>query len=266
MSSRSPRSIAVAAFVVVTLAGGTASADKGAGLKLYEKGKALYEAGDLRGAAARFHDAFAADPEPAYAYSEATCYRKLGGSESAHAADLYERFLSLAPATDTEDRAKATAYAADLRLAVGVDLKHRGDCKGAIDALTRSLEHAPGKGEPWVHIGLCREALGDVEGARAAYGKALAAPDLESALRVGAEARVAALAEPSGSPAMSPALAGPAESRPGRPSPVPWIVVGGTAGLVVVGVIIAVVAVTTGGNAGVDLPPADLGPVTIGGW
>jgi hypothetical protein len=24
--------------------------------------------------------------------------------------------------------------------------------------------------------------------------------------------------------------------------------------------------VTTGGNAGVDLPPADLGPVTIGGW
>jgi tetratricopeptide (TPR) repeat protein len=265
MSSRSPRSIAVAAFAVVTLAGGTASADKGAGLKLYEKGKALYEAGDLRGAAARFHDAYAADPEPAYAYSEATCFRKLGGSESAHAADLYELFLRVAPPSETADRAKAAAYAAELRLAVGVDLKARGDCKGALVELTRSLGHAPSKGEPWVHIGLCQETLGDTAGARAAFEKALLAPDLDSALRVAAEARVAALAKPA-PPATIPALTPALESPPARSSPVPWIVVGGAAGLVVVGVLVAVIFVTTGGSSGVDLPPADLGPVTLGGW
>jgi tetratricopeptide (TPR) repeat protein len=265
MSSRSASIIAFTAFVAVMLASTTASADKGSALKLYEKGKALYEAGDLRGAAARFHDAYAADPEPAYLYSEATCFRKLGLSESAHAAALYESFLGVAPSSETADRAKAAAYAAELRLAVGVDLKARGDCKGAVGELTRSLEHAPARGEPWVHIGLCRETLGDPAGARAAFGKALAATDLDSALRVAAEARLAALAKPA-PPATSPALTPPPESAPARSSPLPWIVVGGTAGLVVVGVVVAVIVVATQGGARVELAPADIGPFTLRGW
>ncbi|HEV8322342.1 MAG TPA: hypothetical protein VG389_12055 [Myxococcota bacterium] len=270
MKSRSAWSLAAAAcaaFGTLSLPGAAAGADKSAALKLYEKGKALYEAGDLRGAAARFHEAYAADPEGAYLYSEATCYRKLGLSESARAAELYERYLDAAPASETADRAKATAYAAELRLAVGVDLKARGDCKGAVAELLRAAEHAPARGEPWVHIGLCRETLGDPAGAHAAFAKALGAPDLDSALRVAAEARVAALAGPA-PPAASPALVAPAESRPARRprGTAVWGIVAGGAGALLLGGVLAGVLISTGRDGGLDFGAVDRGPVTIGGW
>ena len=153
--------VVLGAFVSCLASASTAHAGAGAGLAAYNKGKAAFEKGDLRAAADWFEKAFAAEPSAVYRFSEASCLRRLG--ENAKAAALYEDYIRLVPAGDDAplERAKAVAYAADLRLAVGLAFKKSGDCASAIVELNRALGHAP-RAAAWFYVGECAESMRDM--------------------------------------------------------------------------------------------------------
>ncbi|HEV8320082.1 MAG TPA: tetratricopeptide repeat protein [Myxococcota bacterium] len=170
-------------------------------------------------AAGLFHAAFEATKEPTYTYSEASCWVRL--HEPLRAVDLYEAYLVLVPEGERpEERVKAVAHVADLRIELGRAFKDAGECADALRELDRALEKAPERGEPWVHIGDCHEKLGDSERAIDAYERALAATDLDSTLASLAETRLAALKTAAAMPAL-PSESGPASASVAAALPTP---------------------------------------------
>ncbi|HEV8325473.1 MAG TPA: tetratricopeptide repeat protein [Myxococcota bacterium] len=224
---------------------------------VFEAGKAKFAAGDFKAAAELFQRAYEMEPNPSFVYSRGSALRRL--NDWAGAALAYEEYLRIVPPADRPDeRPKAVAYASEMRLRLGISLKEAGRCADAITEFIHSLEHLPTAGSPWVHLGLCREDIGDKKGAQAAYERALAVKDLDPALRTAAEARLAALRPP---PALDAAPAAPTRKK----TPVALLAgIGG--GVVAAAVITVVVVLVAGGPRPVDVGDPARGIMTQEGW
>jgi tetratricopeptide (TPR) repeat protein len=90
---------------------------------LYEEGGKLYAAGEFKAAAARFEQAYALDPDPAYLFNAAQAYR-LGGA-CAEAARSYQKFLDEVPDPPSRDKVLAwrDAQAACARAPAGAGVR-----------------------------------------------------------------------------------------------------------------------------------------------
>jgi tetratricopeptide (TPR) repeat protein len=247
------------AGVLLALAASFAAAAESAAA-LWEAGKKAFADNKFAEAADLFGRAWAIEKNVSYIYSRGSALRRMGENEKA--ADAYEIYLAAVPPGERPDeRPKAVAYAADLRLKVGIALKEAGRCADAIGQFIKSLEHLPA-GAPWVYLGLCHEDVGHKDAARLAYEKALAAKDLDPALRAAAEGRLAALRPPG-------ALDGgpPVTARAGDHKKTPWVLVAGVAGggAVVIAVVGLAIAFTVH-RPTVDLGPRDLGVMTAEDW
>ncbi|HEV8323217.1 MAG TPA: tetratricopeptide repeat protein [Myxococcota bacterium] len=225
---------------------------------VFEAGKVKFAAGDFKAAAELFKRAYAIEKSPSYVYSEGSAHRRL--SEWEAAALAYEEYLRIVPPADRPDeRPKAIAYAADMRLRLGITLKEAGRCADAIPEFIHSLEHAPTAGAPWVYLGLCREDIGDKKGAQSAYERALAVKELEPALRTAAEARLAVLRPPA-------ALDAPPETAPAHKKTPVALYAGIGGGLVAVAIVTVIVVLVAGGPRPVDVGDPSRGVMTQEGW
>ena len=116
-SRRLPRSVVIARIVVVAtvlLAARGASADPVAARKHFELGKRYFQVEELRKAIDEFKAAHIEEPDPAFLYNIAECYRRLG--EGNEAIGFYRRYLSLTP-QNAPLRATAAQHITELEAA-----------------------------------------------------------------------------------------------------------------------------------------------------
>ena len=259
--------IALPGLVVLGLVAVPFSAHGASGRALYDEGAKLFAAGDFEKAAKKFAAAYKAEPEPAYLFSEASAYRRIGNAEVAAA--RYEKYLSVLPAGEKEDmRKKARAYASEMRLALGLELQVKGECRSGVVHLAKAIVHDRTNGAAYVALGECHETLGDLEAAGSAYASALGALAPDDALARKAKARLEALGKgddvgsDDGGSAVTPV-------SPTSPTDPPkkkkkkgktlGIALGVTGGVVVAGVVATVVVLVVAGGSTVSFPGNDLG-------
>jgi tetratricopeptide (TPR) repeat protein len=262
----------LAGALLLLAASSAAAADKSAAA-LWEAGKKAFADNKFAEAADLFERAWAIEKNVSFAYSVGSAFRRMASAPGAppegpgpgpteRAAIWYETYLAAVPAGERPDeRPKAVAYAAELRLKLGVRLKEAGRCADAIGQFIKSLEHVPTAGAPWVYLGLCHEDVGNKDAARNAYEKALAAKDLDPAQRAAAEARLAALRPPAALDGAPP----PESAKTHKAAP--WGLIAGVGGgVVVVGVVTVLIVALTAKTPTVDVGAPPLGVMSQEGW
>ncbi len=148
------------------------SVDGTCALAWYSLGNARWRRGDRAGAIEAYRRAVGEDPERARAWQNLSTAH-LSGHDWSDAAEAASRAVSIDPS-----RSKAWNNLAVARFA-------KGDLMGTETALRRAVETDPKFAVAWANFGRLLAELGRLDAARAAYEKALAYGETDSAVRIG---------------------------------------------------------------------------------